>query len=283
VKPALTSPLQESIAILGGLRKELEHLLPSVDWTTRCHADAEVLAFMQLAYGNVAAVETLAKRDARFVVPGTAAARAAYEAVITAAWLVWTPDLGERDRRWLSLFVDEENFWKVAIREATARKDSQAIIDGLTDERERVARIIAEVSPQLAAIGVGPAKPMPTFDQRLAQVGQSHYVVYKTACQIVHPSTRGLSLVRDLLAAHSNDIPVASYGYRTTDRNWTTAVLLGAESIWFGLETLATWMHGPPVSPRATDLFNAVVSKVRTFKGPEDHGPEEAVENELSS
>ncbi len=243
----------------------LEDLLPTLDLATHCHADAEVPAFFQLAYGDVAAIETLAAKDQRFVVPATAAARAAYEAVTTAAWLIWTPDLAERDRRWLSLFVDEEKLWKVAIREAVARKDSQTIIDGLTAEQKRVAGIIAEVTPQLAAAGVGPAKSMPKFDDLLAQIGQPHYVVYKTACQFVHPATRGLSLVRDLFAAHSNDVPLTTYGYRTTDRDWTTAVLLGAESIWFALDTLARWMHAPPVTPQATDVFNAVVSKVRTF------------------
>lgn len=180
--------------------------------------------------------------------------------------MVWTQDLGERDRRWLALFVDEEKFWKVAIREAVARNDSQAIIDDLAAEQKRVATIITEVTPQLAAIGIGPATSMPKFDNLLAQVGQPHYVVYKTACQFVHPATRGLALVRDLQAAHSNDVPIATYGYRTTERDWTTAVLLGAESIWFGLDTLARCMHAPPVSPRATGLFNDIVTKVRTFK-----------------
>jgi hypothetical protein len=66
--------------------------------------------------------------------------------------------------------------------------------------------------------------------------------------------------------AHTNEVPVADYGYRITERDWTTAVLLGAESLWFGLETLATRMDAPAVTPRATGLFNAIVAKVRTFK-----------------
>lgn len=259
------SPLLESISLLAELRKELEDLLPTLDLATRCHADAEVPAFIQLAYGDVAAIATLAKADPRYVVPATAAARAAYEAVATAAWLVWTPDLGERDRRWLSLFVDEDKFWKVAIREAIARNDPQALIDELTEQQKRSAGIVAQVTPQLAAVGAGQARPMPKFDDLLAQIGQPHYVVYKTACQIVHPATRGLSLVRDLFAAHSNDVPVTTYGYRTTEKDWTTAVLLGAESMWFALDMLARWLKAPPVTQHATHLFNGVVSKVRTF------------------
>ena len=68
------------------------------------------LAFMQLAIGNVAAIETLAKTDVRFVMAGTAAARAAYEVVVTATWMVATTDLAERDRRWMALFLDERKF-----------------------------------------------------------------------------------------------------------------------------------------------------------------------------
>jgi len=260
-----TSPLLESIALLTELRTELGDLLPTMNWTAQCHADAEVPAFMQLAYGNVAAIETLARNGLHFVVAGTAAARAAYEAVITAAWLVWTPDLGERDRRWLSLFVDEEKFWKVAINEMVARKRPQATIDALREQQKRSSGIIAEVGPQLTAMGIRPAKPMPTFVDLLVELGQPHYVVYKTATQFVHPATRGLALVRDLEATHSNDVPVATYTCRTTERDWTTAVLLGAESIWFGLNALARCIQAPPVSSRASGLFNEIASKVRTF------------------
>jgi hypothetical protein len=71
--------------------------------------------------------------------------------------------------------------------------------------------------------------------------------------------------VRDLQEAHSSEIAIATYGYRTTERDWGTAVLLGAESLAFGLETLAAWLQAPPMSERAADLFNAIVDKVRTF------------------
>ncbi len=261
-----SSPLRDSLALLADLRKEMEELLPSVNWSTRCHADSEVLAFMQLVIGNVAAIEILANADVRLVVAGTAASRAAYEEVVTAAWMVWTDDLGERDRRWMALFVDEEKFWRTMVDEARKRKDRDEVIKDLTRQGTRATSIIAQVQRQLVAAGAGRVEQMPSFDKRLEQVGQPHYVVYKTACQFTHPATRSLALVRDLGDAHSNDVRVADYGYRTTEKDWTTAVLLGAESLWFGLETLATWMGAPPVTKPATDLFNAIVTKVRTFK-----------------
>ncbi len=196
------------------------------------------------------------------VVAGTAAARAAYEEVVTAAWMVWTDDLAERDRRWMALFVDEEKFWRTMVVEAVKRKDRPEFIKDMKSQGTRATSIIAQVQPQLA----GPVEQMPSFDKRLEDVGQPHYLVYKTACQFTHPATRSLALVRDLGDAHSNDVPVANYGYRTSEKDWTTAILLGAESLWFGLETLATRMGAPPVTKRATDLFNAIATKVRTFK-----------------
>ena len=127
--------------------------------------------------------------------------------------------------------------------------------------------MIADFQPQLDAVGGGTAKPMPRFDNLLQQVGKRRiYVVYKTACQIVHPATRALSLVRDLKDAHSNEPPVATFGYRTTEQDWTTAVLLGAESLSFGLETLTRWLQAPQMSPRARGLFNSIVAQVKTFR-----------------
>jgi hypothetical protein len=221
---------------------------------------------MQLAIANVAAIETLGKRDNHFVVAGTAAARAAYEEVVTAAWMVGTNDIAERERRWMALFVDERKFWRKMIEEAVKRKDKDEYVKNLEDEEQRVLAIIEAVQPQLTAVGAGVVAPMPNFEERMELVGQPHYLVYKTACQFTHPATRSLSLVRDIQAAHSEDADVATYGYRTTERDWTTAVLLGAESLWFGLETLATWLNAPPVTPRAIDLFNAIATKVRAFK-----------------
>lgn len=269
-----TGPLHDSLALLVDLRKEMENLLPAVNWVIRSHGDAEVLAFMQLAIANVAAVETLAKTNIHFVVAGTAAARDAYEEVATAAWMVGTDDLPERERRWMALFVDEQKFWRTMIDEARKRvarkdppdKDDLAFVTNLEGQERRVKKMIASAQPQLTAAGGGEAEKMPSIEQRLTAVGQHHYLVYRTACQFTHAATRSLSLVRDLKTAHDKDIDVAAYAYRTTEADWTTAVLLAAESLAFGLETLATRMGAPPVTPRANHLFNAIADRVRTFK-----------------
>lgn len=72
--------LLDAIAALAQLRVEVEKILADGEWSmTGSHADAEAMAFMQLAVGDVAAIETLAGRDIRLVIAGTAAGRAAYE------------------------------------------------------------------------------------------------------------------------------------------------------------------------------------------------------------
>jgi hypothetical protein len=151
--------------------------------------------------------------------------------------------------------------------EAEERKDPQHIIDAMRAEVARVEAIINEVQPQLEAIGLGKLEGLPTVDVRLEQVGQSrNYVAYKTACQLVHPTTRSLAHVRDLHAAHSDEGPIATYGFRTTERDWTTALLLSAEAMAFGLQTLSTRLSPVrEVSGEVVDRFNSAVNAVRSL------------------
>jgi hypothetical protein len=231
------------------------------------HADTEALAFMQLAIGNVGAIETLAGRDIRLVIAGTAAGRAAYEGIVTCAWMLAPDDLAERDRRWMALFIDERAFWRRMVEEATKRGDSPATVSGLEAEVQRVSALVADVQPQLEAVGAGIPRKLPKFDELLEEVGQGrHYVTYKTACQLVHPTTRALAQVRDLQASHRDEPPAATYSYRTTARDWVVAIALGAESLAFGLETIG--LRLPPdrsLSPAVADLFNEVATKLRAL------------------
>jgi hypothetical protein len=260
--------LRDSITALAALRRAVDKALGQGEWTSASHADGEALAFMALAIANVAAIETLARENVHLVIGATAAGRSAYEGVITCAWMLAPDDVGERDRRWMGLFSEESAYWARMILEATEREDSQVILDALNQEAVRVAAIIDNVKPQFDALGLEPLKKFPTMDERLVQVGQRrNYVLYKTACQFVHPTTRALATVRDLHATHGTDSEFASYHYRTTARDWVAAILLGAEALAFGLETVNSRLRQPAGarSQEVAGLFNAVVATTQAM------------------
>jgi hypothetical protein len=260
------SQFQQAISSLAALRLTVAKEMADAKWTLESHADREAPGFMQLAIADVAAVEFMATKDVRLIVPATAAARAAYEVVITCAWMLASADLAERDRRWMAMFLDERKYWRRLLMEAEARKDEQYIIDGMKAEVSRVQAIINEVEPQLATAGLGKLETMPIMDVRLEQVGQGkNYVAYKTACQLVHPTTRMLAQVRDLHAAHSDDGPV-TYAFRTTERNWVVPLLLSAEALAFGLDTLGRRLApGRDMSDEAVNHFNSVLLAGRSM------------------
>jgi hypothetical protein len=265
----MASSLLDVIAALAALRTGVEKALEDGGWVMAgSHADTEALAFMQLAIGDVAAIETMARADPRLVIAATAAGRSAYEGIVTLAWMLAPDDFAERDRRWMALFFEERSFWQRVVDEAIKRNDSQAIVTGLQAEVQRVTALIDAMQPQLDAIGAGAIpRKLPTFDLRLEEVGQGrHYVTYKVACQLVHPSTRALAQVRDL-QAHADEVPIATYNYRTKPRDWTVAISLGAESLAFGLETIGRRLPpGRELSLEIADLFNAVADKLRDIE-----------------
>lgn len=265
-QPPASTPLREVIATLAALRMEVEELLPRGQLISRSHADSEFLGFIQLAIGNVAALETLAKADSRLVMAGTAAARAAYEVMVTGTWMVATNDLLERERRWMALLADERKFWRRVHDDLTRQDALDDDVKGVEAEVQRVDAIIRAVQPQLDAARAGEVSPMPSFDVMLQQVGKPEdYVMYKTACQLVHATNRALSLVRDFRETLREDVPVVTYTYRTTERDWWIGMMLGAASLVMGLETLAAWLNGPPLSHRAAGLFNDILTKARTL------------------
>jgi hypothetical protein len=260
----VASLLAEPLDLLGQLRKLVEAALAGKRWDSFSHADTEALAFVHLANTDVAAIVTLGHETVDFVIPATGAARSAFESVVTAAWMVAPDEAAERDRRWLALFIEERSYWKRMVEEAKERNDTAPIIAGLEHEHARVDKILAEVKPQFDAIGSPQPEKVPTMDLRLEAVGlRRQYVAYKTACQLVHPAIRALSLVRDL-TDHAQGVDVASFSHRTRERDWIPAILLGAESMYFGLETLGKRLQpSRDLYSEAVAPFNAVVDTVR--------------------
>lgn len=225
-----------------------------------------------LTIGDVASIEALAKTRMTMVVAGTAAARAAYEAVVTCAWMLAPNDGFERDRRWMALFLDERAYWSRMSEEAKARGDGQPVVDAMEAEVKRIQQIIDQVEPQFDERGLPQIRRLPTVDERLEGIGErGSYLLYKTACQLVHPSTRALAQVRDLVSTHNKKHDEAKHGWRTKPSDWTTAFLLGIHAMRLGLETLGQRLQPTKqLSSEVRQLHDAAVVAVQAMalQGP---------------
>jgi len=219
---------------------------------------------MTLAIGDVIAIETLARSDQNLVIPATAAARAAYEVAVTCAWMLAPDDMVERDLRWEALFYEEREFWIRVLTDMKKYGSVPGAVETIQAEVTRVDAIINEIVLQLEANGSTALRRLPTFDERLRQLGQAqHYAAYKAACQLVHPTTRALRQVRDLEASHAEGSPPATYRYRTRQMDWTVALILGAESMRLGLDTLGTrLLPAKRLSAEVGQSFADVMEKV---------------------
>src|SRR6266851_9309733 len=194
----------EAVSALGRLRVQVNTEITNGDWSSNSHAEVEALGFVMLAVGAVESVQVLARANVATVVAGTAAARAAYEAVATCTWMLAPSDPYERERRWMALFLDERSYWTRMADEAKTRKDGQPLIDAMDAEVQSIQRIIDKVHSQFVRRGLPPMRRLPSLDEQLNEIGERNtYVLYKTACQLVHPSIRALSQVRDFAASHS--------------------------------------------------------------------------------
>jgi hypothetical protein len=108
---------------------------------------------------------------------------------------------------------------------------------------------------------------LPTLDEQLNEIGERNtYVLYKTACQLVHPSIRALSQVRDLAASHSGKADEAQYRWRTEPRDWTTALLLAIHALRLGLNTVGHRLGaGKQLSSEFRELHDVAVDAARTM------------------
>ncbi len=249
--------LRDALDALGALHQEYQRLLTNTPWEIRTHADLDALALVTLAVPNVAAVERLGREALGFVVPATGAGRSAFEAVVTAAWMLALDEAAERERRWITVFLEERSYWHSMV-ELNRDRPPDEVLALLQSEEDRVGAFVDAVVPQLQAAGVeDPARRLPKMEDRLQEVGEGRfYATYKTACQLVHPASEALALVRDL-HDHAEGRPLAGFGFRARAGNWTSALLLSAEALGFGMETLATRVDPRPgLEEGFVGLFN---------------------------
>jgi hypothetical protein len=261
---ASSDAFSEAVSALGRLRVQVNTEITNGSWSSNSHAEVEALGFVMLAVGAVESVQILARANVATVVAGTAAARAAYEAVVTCTWMLAPSDPYERESRWMTLFLDERTYWARMAEEAKTRKDDQPVVDAMDAEVQRIQRIIDNVQPQFVQRGLPPMRRLPNRDEQLNEIGERNtYVLYKTACQLVHPTIRALAQVRDLAASHSGKADEALYHWRTAPRDWTTAMLLAIHALRLGLNTVGHQLGpGKQLSSEFRALHDAAVFAV---------------------
>jgi len=264
---ARTDAFTEAVTALGRLRGQVNDEITNGSWSSNSHAEVEALGFVMLAVGAVESVQILARANVATVVAGTAAARAAYEAVVTCTWMLAPSDPFERDRRWMALFHDERAYWTRMALEAKTRNDTDQVIDAMDAEVTRIQRIIDKVQPNFDARGLPPMRRLPTLDDQLNEIGErGTYVLYKTACQLVHPTIRALSQVRDMPASHSGEADAALYQWRTEPGDWAIALLLAIHALSLGMNTVGQQLGaGKQLSMEFRVLHDAAVNATRTM------------------
>ncbi len=236
--------LSEAAVALGQLRVMVEEALRDSDWTLTSHAETEAPALTMLVVSHARGVELLAGADVLLLMPAAAAARSAYEAAVTTAWLVQPDDAAHRDHRWLALLVDERRFWRQMGDEFKGRPDGADAERLMRVEHDRVDAIIKVAEPQLAAAGVAAPQQVPGYEALLKDLGKRDrdYFMYRQICQVVHPKAKALSHVRSM-ANHGHEDPDARYGYSTRPGDWALTIGVTAGALWLSAKTLASRMN----------------------------------------
>lgn len=200
-----------------------------LDLQSGAHADLDALAFVQIVTVHTMAIERLGALDPQFLLPAMAAARAAYEAATAAAWLVEPTDAAERERRWLRLFVTEMSDWRVMKDEAAAQGDPAETLAGFDAEIVRVQNLLMGLQPLTLSDERMPQ--FPNVPQRLREINESEsYVMYRVACQFVHPASRSLGQVRSL-TVHADAHPPITLEFCREPRDWSIVLLLAGVAL----------------------------------------------------
>jgi hypothetical protein len=238
-------------------------------WTVQSRAETEVPAVTMLVIAHAEAVELLAGASVHLLMPAAAAARSAYEAAVTAAWLLVPNDPAARDGRWLSLMVDERRFWENMANEFKRRPGAVDAERLMLEERARVDAIIKAAEPQLRAAGLHSPGPVPSFIRQLEELGRrdQDYFMYRQISQLVHPQSKALSHVRSM-ANHGQPDPNVGYGYRTRPGDWALTVGLAAHALMTCTETLAARMNPPTkVSVEGLAAWHEITETVQQLAG----------------
>lgn len=146
-------------------------------------ADVEANLLLLLVIRHVEGVVTLARRDLVLLPPGWAAARAAFECSLTAAWLLQREEPFAREERWLAHLKNGERFYRrVAKRLRTLGDDGNR-----AEEKAQAIQAFRREVEQALPAPYAPRQRFPTFDELVTELGvERTYLAYMVASQPIH-------------------------------------------------------------------------------------------------
>jgi hypothetical protein len=255
--------LQDATERLAKLCDLLTDAIQQSKWNLRCHAETETPALALLTLAHARSVALQARADLPLLFPAAAAARSAYEATVTSAWMVQPDHMAGRDERWLRFLADEKWYWEQMVAEFASLDTAAAGL--MAAEVKRVDDIIQDAKKPLG-LQVDPSR-IPGIEAMLRDLGKrdKHYFMYRHTSQLVHPTGKALSHLRSM-SAHGYRDSVGTYAYRTLPGEWSMVIGLAAEAVMFCGETLAGRLDPPArIDKEGLELWESLAKAVQAL------------------
>jgi hypothetical protein len=186
VKKVLVQPTPEMLSVCRDIEIQIEIFLEvrqEVPPLGTHEAPIEADCLFNLAIRHVEGVLELARKDVVLLPPAVAAARAAFEAAVKAAWLVDMDDPMDCEARWLMHLESEERY----LSRMAGRMSKNGAPDEALLRRANRLRTFREAVAQAMPVGVNRILEVPTFEQMLGSIGgRERYVLYIETSQYIH-------------------------------------------------------------------------------------------------
>jgi len=149
----------------------------------RYESEVEAVNLFTMAIRHIEGVVALAREDLVLLPPALAAARAAFETSVKAAWMINVDDPFEREIRWLAHLKGEERFLERTSRYLADLGLESETLPSLHDKiRSFRVAVVGALPP-----GVAELPRSPSFEDMLKAVGGDElYVIYMKLSQYVH-------------------------------------------------------------------------------------------------
>lgn len=213
--------------------------------------DADCLGLAQVTFTHAWGVVTLMESDSALLLPGAAAARAAWESAIICRWILAAADETVRMRRWLGYMSKNAAYFRDMAKEFSrtdvgrpveAEQAMKVAATGAIAEAEAIEKGVADTVQNFAAKGtVGDPIHLPNVYDMAEKVGKlKQYYIYRELSQFVHGNPRILQHVREHLSAAEQGQPgLVQIRYRIVPKNWALPYGCAGEAVMIAAEAIA--------------------------------------------